>query len=179
MQYRFMVATRAPEPAKWTSRTMSNGARRIFKCRPHACAAPDTVTFTFQTRSPKPPDPKALEKFATVGLPKAIRAVAVARTVMTGIVERIETLYSKTTTLKNYPAALNETKFSRHGTDSVYLKTGVIFAGPLIIHVDARSPNRRLASQSFNDFVDVMQIVETQLPPRKPLVPQTPKTQSL
>jgi hypothetical protein len=123
------------------------------------------VTFTFRKGPFKRPDAKALQKFATVELPKAIRAGAVARTVMTGVVERIETLSSKAATLKNYPAALNETKFTRNGVKSAFLDTGVIFAGPLIIRVESASSNRGLAHKLLNDFIDVMRIVEVPLPP--------------
>jgi hypothetical protein len=176
---RVMITTRAPDPAKWTASTAADGTGRVFRCKPHACPAPATVTFTFRKGPFKRPDAKALQKFATVELPKAIRAGAVARTVMTGVVERIETLSSKAATLKNYPAALNETKFTRNGVRSAFLDTGVIFAGPLIIRVESASSNRGLAHKLLNDFIDVMRIVEVPLPPPGRPFRQPPKTQSL
>ena len=172
------VITRAPQPAKWIMNVAADGTGRIFKCKPQACSAPEFVSFTFRTGSPRHLDPKALQTFAAVELPKSIRAAAVARTVMTGIVERIETLSSKATTLKNYPSAVNETKFTRSSVKTVFLDTGVIFAGPLMIRVESTSPDRSLARKSFDDFIDAMQIVETPVPPQKRPFPYT-KTESL
>jgi hypothetical protein len=179
VRFRVMVTTRAPEPAKWNVSTAADGTGRIFKCKPQACPAPETVSFTFRKGPFRHPDPKALQKFATVELPKAIRAAAVARTIMTGVVERIEILSSKAATLKNYPSALNETKFTRYGVKSVFLDMGVIFAGPLIIRIESTSSNRSLAHKSLDDFVGAMQIVEMPLPPPRRPFPQSPKTQSL
>ena len=174
-----MITTRAPDPTKWTARSAADGTGRIFRCKPRACPAPETVTFTFRKGPFRHPDAKALQKFATVQLPKTIRAAAVARTVMTGVVERIETLSSKAATLKNYPAAVNETKFTRRGIKSAFLDTGIIFAGPILIRVESASSNRGLAHKSLRDFIDAMQIVEIPLPPPGRPFPQPPKTQSL
>ena len=82
-----------------------------------------------------PPSPEALEKFATVDLPKSIRAATAAQAVMTNQAEHIETLFSKPITLKNYPSALNETKIAR-GLASVYVEIAIIFASPIIIRVE-------------------------------------------
>ena len=105
--FRLTVTIRPPNPTKWIAVTAATGTGRIFRCKPHACRMPVVVSFTFEKRLLKAPDPKALQKFATVELPKAIRAEAVARTVMTGVVERIETLSSKADTSKGYPSALD------------------------------------------------------------------------
>ena len=134
-------------PSKWLSGTATNGTVRAFKCKPEACSDPTTVVFTFQKGSFTPPSPAALEKFATVDLPKSIRAAAAARAVMSGVVERIETLASAPTVLQDYPSVVNETKFTRDGTSSVYVDTGIIFAGPIIIKVESRSPSRELAQK--------------------------------
>jgi hypothetical protein len=173
-----MIATRAPDPTKWNMSPAPDGTGRIFKCKAEACPAPETVSFIFRKIPFKRPDPKALKKFATVELPKAIRAAALARTVMTGVVERIETLSSKAATLKNYPSALNETKFTRNGVISIFLNTAVIFAGPLMIRIESTSSNRSVANKSLDDFIHTMQIVEMPLPPPRRTIPQ-PKTQSL
>ncbi len=172
------VTTRAPEPDKWDSVSAPNGSQRVFKCKRLACSDPAVVSFVFQKGSFTPPNPETLEKFATIDLPKSIRAVAAARAVMTGITERIEPMASMTTTMKNFPSVLNETKFTRGGVSSIFVETGVIFAGPVIIRIESKSPNRDLAQKSLSQFVEAMQIVEG---PSLPMPPATrpPKTQSL
>jgi hypothetical protein len=172
------VTTRAPEPEKWTLVT-SSAARRVFKCKPDACHDSEIISFNFQKGSLVEPNPKALEKLANVDLPKSMRAIAAAQSVLTGGAETIETLASTTTTLKNFPSVLNETKFSR-GPDSVYVVIAIVFAGPVIVRVESKSPNHDLAQKSLNQFVEAMQIVEgpASPPPARPN-PNLPKTQSL
>jgi hypothetical protein len=160
------VTTSAPDPDKWTTKSTLNGTVRVFECKPHACSEPVLVSFTFDRGAVNPPNPKDLEKFATVDLPKTIRAAAAARSVMTDQVNMIETLSSTTATLKNYPAALNETKFTHGRTSSLFLETGVIFASPLIVRVESTSANRALARQSLVDFIETMRIIRSE--PQKP-----------
>jgi hypothetical protein len=176
------VTTRAPEPNKWVLVT-SSPARRLFKCRPDVCHDAEAVSFVFQKGSLVAPNPKSLEKLANVDLPKNMRAIAAAQSVLTGGAENIETLTSTTTTLKNFPSVLNVTKFSR-GPDSVYVAIAIIFAGPVIIRVESKSSNHDLAQISLNQFVEAMEIAEAPTPP--PTAPQParpnpnlPKTQNL
>ena len=174
------ITTRAPDPSKWLSGTAANGTVRAFKCKPEACSDPTTVMFTFQKGSFTPPSPAALEKFATVDLPKSIRAAAAARAVMNGVVERIETLASAPTVLKNYPSVVNETKYHpqrnlvglcrhrHHLCRPDYNQGRIAVAEP------------RLAKKSLNEFVDVMKIVEVPVPAKPvPGAPRLPKTESL
>jgi hypothetical protein len=167
------VTTRAPEPDKWNAQKFDNGARRIFKCKPLACSDPQTVSFIFRKSPTRKPDPKALEKFAKVDLPKSIRAAGAAREVLSDGAEKIETLVSETATLKGYPSVVNESKFTR-GNSVTYLETAIIFAGPIMIRVQSSSPNRELAKKALAQFIEVMRIEEgPQLPPG-PLKPRPP-----
>lgn len=163
---RISVTTRAPEPDKWNAVRSNN--KRVFKCKPLACSDPQTVSFTFLKSPTQHPDPKALEKFATVDLPKSIRAAAAAREVLSDGTENIETLKSETATLKTYPSVVNESKFSR-GQHATFVETAIIFAGPLMIRIQSLSPNRELAQKALNEFIDVMRIVEG--PPQSPSGP--------
>ena len=165
------VSTRAPDPAKWQSSSAANGAKRVFKCKPLACLAPETVAFTFQKGSLVTPNAQALDKFATVDLPKNIRAA------VTDTTEKVDTLFSATTTVKSYPAVLNETKFSRPPKE-IFVETAIIFTGPVIIRVESNSPNRELAKNSLSEFLAVMQIHEGPAPPELS-APSPPKTQNL
>ncbi len=151
------VTTRAPDTDKWIAFRTANGARRIFKCKPLACSDAEIVTFTFSKSPTRHPDPKALEKFAKVDLPKSIRALDAAREILTDGAERVETVSSKTATLKNYPAVVNETKFTR-GKTAAYAEIAIIFAGPAMIRVTSSSQNRELAQKTLTQFIEVMRI---------------------
>ena len=171
------VTTKAPEADKWDVQSTTDGSKRLFKCKPLACPDAQVVTFTFQKSPTGTIDPKALEKFATVDLPKSMRAASAARAVLADNEEKIETLASKTTSLKGYPSVFNETKITR-GKSSTYYDTDIIFAGPVMIRVESASPNRDLAAKALNDFVEVMQIIEGPAPAR-PGLPGPPATRSL
>jgi hypothetical protein len=164
------VTTRAPEPEKWDAQRSANGAQRIFRCKPLACADAQTVSFRFSKNPTRTPDPEALEKFAKIDLPKSIRAAGAAREVLSDGTEKIETLVSKSATLKGYPSVVNESKFSR-GQASSYIQTAIIFAGSLLIRVQSTSPNQELAHKALEEFVEIMRIEEG--PPAPP--PQNPR----
>ena len=175
------IVTNAPDPKKWNVGKTADGTKRVFSCKPLACAAPEAVVFTFQKGQMTPPTPEWLEKYATVELPKIIRAASASRAVMTGQSEKIETLFSKTATLKDYPSALNETKIT-HGLEVVYVELAIVFAGPIVVRIESKSSSRDLAKNSLQGFVQELQIVETPgLPPGTavPAKPRAPKTQEL
>jgi len=160
---RVRITTRAPEPDKWDAQHSANGSQRVFKCKPLACSDPQTVSFIFSKSPTRHPDPKALEKFAKVDLPKSIRALAAAREVLSDSSENIETLKADTATLKGYPAVVNESRFSR-GEKSTFVDTTIIFAGPVMVRVQSSSPNQELAQKALNAFIDVMRIEEGPAP---------------
>jgi hypothetical protein len=175
------VSTSIPEPDKWDAPRSANPMQRLFKCKPLACPSPQSVLFTFSKSPTRHPDPQALEKFANVDLPKSIRAAAAAREVMSDGAEKIETLSSKTATMKGYPAVVNESRLSRGASSPTYAQTAIIFAGPIMIRVQSLSPNEELARKALAPFSEAMRIEEgPPLPPPtgKPGVP-APKSQSL
>jgi hypothetical protein len=164
------ITTRAPEADKWIATKSANGAKRTFKCKPLACAEPQIVSFTFSKSPTRKPDPKALEKFAKVDLPKSIRAASAAREVYSDGAEKIEILASETAKLKNYPAVLSESKISR-GKKSSYLEIAIIFAGPVMIRVHSSSTSQKLAKGALAEFIETMRIEEGPAldpQPRKP-----------
>lgn len=159
------ITTKAPEPDKWDGQRSANGMVRVFKCKPLACPDAATVTITFLKSPTRHPDPQALEKFAKIELPKSMRALDAAREILTDGAEKIETMTSKTATLKGYPAVVGETKFSR-GKSATYLDSAIVFAGPIMIRVFSTSPNRDWAKKTLDQFVEVMNIEEgPSLPP--------------
>ncbi len=116
------------------------------------------------------PDPQALDKFAKVDLPKSIRAADAAREVLSDGDAKVDTLTSKTTTLKTYPAVVNESRFTQ-AKAVVYINTALIFAGPVMIRIQSASQNRDLAQKTLNEFVDIMKIEEG--PPLQPAAPES------
>jgi hypothetical protein len=167
------IFTRNPDPGKWSYvPTAQPNAARTFNCKPLACADAARV-IVMSLRSPtRNPDPKALEKFAKVDLPKAIRAQNAAQDVLSDGANKIETLSSKTARLKDYPAVLNETKFTA-AKKVVFINTAIIFAGPSMLKFTSLSPNRELAQKSLDEFVAAADIKEG--PPLPiPSVPKPP-----
>jgi hypothetical protein len=164
------VTTRAPDTDKWDGQKSANGLQRVFKCKPLACADAEIVTIQFSKSPTRHPDPEALEKLAKTDLPKSIHAADAAREVLADGDAKIETLSSKTATVKGYPAVVNETKLTQ-GKVAVYLNTTIIFAGPLMIRMQSISKNKDLAQKSLQQFVEVMQIEEG--PPGSPSLPTT------
>jgi hypothetical protein len=164
------VTTRAPDPDKWDGQKSANGLQRLFRCKPLACPDAETVNIFFSKSPTRHPDPEALEKLAKTDLPKSIHAADAAREVLADGDAKLETLSSKTATLKGYPAVTNETKLTQ-GKVYVYLDTAIIFAGPLMIRLQSISKNRALAQKSLNEFVEAMKIEEG--PPGSPSLPTT------
>jgi hypothetical protein len=159
------VTTKAPEPDKWLGQRSPNGMVRSFKCKELACPDATTVTISFAKSPTRHPDPQALEKFAKVDLPKSIRALDASRGILTDGAEKVETVSSKTATLKGYPAVVAENKFSR-GKTATYFDVAIVFAGPLMIRLDSISQNRDFAKKTLDQFVEVMNIEEG--PPAAP-----------
>jgi hypothetical protein len=159
------VTTPLPDPDKWEAQKTATTAQRLFKCKPLACSDAETVTMVFSRSPTRHPDPQALDKLAKIDLPKSIRAADAAHEILTDGADKVDTLTSKTTTLKTYPAILNESKFTRANVP-IYLDTALIFAGPVLIRIQSVSKNRDLAQKSLNAFVDVMKIEDgPPLPP--------------
>jgi hypothetical protein len=163
------VTTKAPDSERWDGQKNAAGTLRVFKCKPLACSDAETITITFAKSPTRHPDPQALDKFAKVDLPKSIRAADAAREVMSDGDAKVDTLTSKTTTLKTYPAVVNESRFTQ-GKKAVYFNTALIFAGPVMIRLQSISQNRDLAQKTLNEFVDVMKIEEG--PPLAPGAPE-------
>jgi hypothetical protein len=171
------VTTRAPEPGKWD--LASAGAQRVFKFKPLACSDSQTVSFNFHKSPTRHPDPQALEKFAKVELPKQTRALAAALGVLSDGAQKVYTRGSATATFNGYPSVFNETEFSQ-GKASIFVHTVIIFAGPAMIRIDSKSPNREFANKSLDEFIGAMQIVEgPPVPPGGAPRPPAATTRSL
>ncbi len=153
------VTTRAPDPGKWDQVPVPPGSPRTFNCKPLACSDATRVVVTMLRSPTRDPDPKALEKFAKVDLPKAIRAQSAAQDVLSDGANKMETITSATARLKDHPAVLNETRFTA-GKKIVFINTAIIFVGPIMLKFAAMSPNRELAQKSLAEFIAAADIKE-------------------
>jgi hypothetical protein len=163
----FRLKVRPPEPAKWNVQRDSKTARTLYTCKPLAC--PDNLRVSVSaTRSPtRAPNQEALEKLATVDLPKAARAANAAREIISDGAEKVETVVSETAKYHGYPAVNNLTKYSK--ADSVVFRgTALIFAGPAMIRVEVTSPVEGLVKESLAGFIAGMQFEEGPAEPKKP-----------
>jgi hypothetical protein len=178
------ITTRNPDPGKWNvapaQPTTVPGINRTFICKPLACADSARVIISTSRSPTRNPDPQALEKLAKVDLPKAVRAQNAAQDVLSDGANKIETLSSKATRLKNYPAVVNETKFST-GKRTVFTETAIVFAGPSMLKFISLSPNREVAQKSLDEFVASVDIKEGPPPPSAAPKPPdvVPKEQQL
>ena len=141
--------------------------QRVFRCKPLACADPQTVSFTFSKSPTRKPNPEALEKFAKVELPKSIRAAAAAREVMSDGAEKIETLVVRDRDDERLSVGRQREQLSRETTSATYVQTAIIFAGPVMVRVQSSSPNQELAKKALTEFIEVMRIEEGP-PTRRP-----------
>jgi hypothetical protein len=159
------ITAKSPEPDKWDEQRSPNGMVRVFKCKPLACPDTASVTIAFLKSPTRHPDPQALEKFAKVELPKSMRALDAAREILSDGNEKVETVNSKTATLKGYPAVVSENKVSK-GKTATYVDMDIVFAGPVMIRVISVSQNRDFAKKTLDEFVEAMRIEEgPPLPP--------------
>jgi hypothetical protein len=163
----FRLKVRPPEPAKWNVQRDSKTTRTYYTCKPLACSDALRVS-VFAARGPtQTPNPQALERLATIDLPKAAHAASAAREISPDGVEKIETVVSETTQYHGYPAVNNLTKYSK--ADAVVFKgTAVIFAGPAMIRVEATSPVENLVKETMAGFIAGMQFEEGPAAPKKP-----------
>jgi hypothetical protein len=163
----FRLNLRVPEPSKWNVQRDEKAARSVYTCKALAC--PDSIRVAVAaSRSPtRNPNPQALEKLATVDLPKAARAASAAREIISDGAEKIETVMSETATYHGFPAVRNLTKYSR-ASSTVFKGTTLIFSGPAIIRVEVTSPSEALVRETGDAFIDGMKFEEGPPAPKKP-----------
>jgi hypothetical protein len=163
----FRLKVRPPEPTKWTVQRDAKAARTLYICKALAC--PDTLRVSVSAaRSPtRNPNPEALQKLATVDLPKAARAANAAREIISDGAEKVETIVSETASYHGYPAVNNLTKYSK-ANSVVFKGTALIFAGPAMIRIEATSPLEALVKETMESFIAGMQFEEGPPAPKKP-----------
>jgi hypothetical protein len=147
---------RNPDPAKWAGRSLPHLHASVWSCRPLACA--DGAVVVIQTtRAPtRDPDPRALQKLAKI-LPAQTQAHNAVLEIASDGNESIQTLSSRVTKLKGYPAILTETKRLGRGKPT-YTITGHIFVGMIHAKLISQSVEHADAKRHFDDFLAVMAV---------------------
>lgn len=147
------ITARNPLQGNWTCQG------RVCTCKPLACAAASRVSYATAPTPARSPNPKALEKFAKVDMPKRIMAANAAQGILSDGKVKVEMLVSKVTAHLGYPSVLSETKITTQ-TSAIFLTSAAIFAGPVLLTVSSVSPDRSVAMQSLKDYIGVISVEE-------------------
>jgi hypothetical protein len=147
------ITSRNPLPGNWICQGTA------CTCKPLACAASSRVSYSTVPTPARNPNPKALEKFAKVDMPKRILAANAAQAVLTDGKVKVAMLVSKVAVHLGYPSVLNETKIYTEKS-AIFMTSAAIFAGPALLTVNSISPDRAVAMQSLNEFLGAMTIEE-------------------
>ena len=162
------LTIRNPDPAKWMPASRQPAPQNrtvttVFLCRPLACAASDAGVAIQASPSPtRSPNKVALERVA-----KLIPAQAKAQDIMMDAAsdgdERLTSIASKVTQVRDYPAILTEMKRTSRGKVK-YIYRGDLFIGVLVVRVVAVSTERGEAQKNFSAFVTAFEVID-QPPP--------------
>lgn len=175
------ITVRNPLQGNWICKGTS------CQCKPLACAAESVVRYTTAPTPARRPNQQALEKFAAVEIPKRFEAMNAATSIMSDGKRKVEMLASAVSKYLGYSAVLSEARVSTEATNAtktVFITTAYIFAGPVLLSVQSISPDRTVAMDSLNTFINAMTVEEGPpgpaprpgAPPRPPS-PRDPKTQ--
>jgi hypothetical protein len=142
----------------------------VCTCKPLACAAASKVSYAAAPTPARSPNPKALEKFAKVDMPKRIMAANAAQNILSDGKVKLEMLVSKVAIHLGDPSVLSETRIATEKS-TVFLTSAAIFVGPVLLTVSSVSPDRSVAMQSLKDFIAVMSVQEGPPLPNAPTAP--------
>jgi hypothetical protein len=142
----------------------------VCTCKPLACAAASKVSYATAPTPARSPNPKALEKFAKVDMPKRIMAANAAQNILSDGKVKLEMLVSKVAIHLGHPSVLSETRIATEKS-TVFLTSAAIFVGPVLLTVSSVSPDRSVAMQSLKDFIAVMSVQEGPPLPNAPTAP--------
>lgn len=166
------ITVRAPDPDKWTGRSDNTTGNRVFVCKPLACPDQAQVTIVNRRSPTRDPDPKALEKYAKIDFPKSLQT-GNAGTDKLGNTRNLETLLAESRTLKGFPGVVNETKVTA-GDKVTYVNIAIIFAGPVMMQINAVSPDREFSQKTLAQFVELTEIKDADTSSTAPKVTLPP-----
>lgn len=154
------VTIRNPDPAKWAGRSNLFGkSTGEFVCRPLACPDAAKVTATISSSPTRSPDPQALAKLASQ-IPASVEranqdAAAAGR--------KLERVSSGTTTLRGYPAIVQELRVVGE-KGPAYLSKATLFVKSALVSISSFSPSHDLARRNRDLFIKAMDVTDTPIP---------------
>ncbi len=77
--------------------------------------------------------------------------------------ERQQSLSAKVTEARGYPAIVAETKRTSRGKVN-YVMRGDLFIGLMLVKIVSQSSTREEAKKNFDEFVNMLEIVDYELP---------------
>lgn len=151
------VTIRNPDPAKWAGRTnFFSRSSGEFVCRPLACSDSAKVTASISSSPTRSPDPLALAKLAA----KIPESVARANQDAAAAGRRLERVSSGTTTLRGYPAIVQELRVVGE-KGPAYLSKATMFVKSAMVSISSFSPSQDLARRNRDLFIKAMDVADT------------------
>lgn len=150
-----------PDPAKWRD-TITQGApdgsvRRGFSCAVAVCPEPVSVILTTARGPLTTPSDSALQKLARESIPKINESTSLQLQVQTDNRAKIETLSSRVTRVRAYPAILTEAK-ATVGDRSIFSTKAIVFTGTLLVTVTTEAPDRQSARDGTEAFASAFDV---------------------
>jgi len=154
------VTIRNPDPAKWAGRSNFFGrSTGEFVCRPLACPEAAKVTASISSSPTRSPDPQALAKLAS----KIPESVAQANANAAAAGRKLERVSSGTTTLRGYPAIVQELRVVGE-KGPAYLSKATMFVKSALVSISSFSPSLELARRNRDLFIKAMDVADTPVP---------------
>jgi hypothetical protein len=154
------VTIRNPDPAKWAGQTnLFGNSTGEFVCRPLACPDAAKVTASIKASPTRSPDPQALAKLASK-IPESV-AQANANAAASG--RKLERLSSGATTLRGYPAIVQELRVDGE-KGPAYLSKATMFVKSALVSITSYSPSLELARRNRELFTKAMEVEDTPVP---------------
>jgi hypothetical protein len=155
------VTIKNPDPAKWAGRSnFFSKSTGVYTCRPLACPDAAQVTASISNSPTRSPDPQALAKLAARVPESVAQANAnIASSTMPG--RKVEKMSSGVTTLRGYPAIVQEQRMVGGEKGPIYLAKASIFAKSALVNITSVSSSPELARRYRELFVKAMDVEDT------------------
>lgn len=154
------VKIKNPDPAKWAYIPQAPQRPGTWVCKPLACAGQAGVAISTGRSPTRHPDRTALEKAAKL-LPTQFKAQDLMMDAASEGDERITSLSSKVTTLRDYPAIVAEAKRTIRGK-ATFMVRADMFVGMVMVRIVSLSTERQEAMKHLESFVAQMEILDVE-----------------
>jgi hypothetical protein len=155
------VTVKNPDPAKWAGKNgFFNKSTGEYTCRPLACSDAAKVTVSLSNSPTRAPDPQALAKLAAK-IPESVAQANANNASSMTPGRKIERVSSGVTTLRGYPAIVQEVRAVGGEKGPVYLVKASIFAKSALVNISSVSSSPELARRYRELFVKAMEVEDT------------------